>query len=623
MQQLRLRRSRAATYVSAAALTSVLAVPAVASATVTTTHVDTPAPESVLEGNSLIFDITSPDEPGSTVAISGTAPGADPGDLVDLVCTVGISGLTNGFPLAENVPVDGAGRFTAPDAKVPPYTCRVRAVPADLASGPEPSDGAFAAFTGPRVLGGSFSLLSDLLAQRADAPEGESYFASRGQGRGFSIAMGLGFSGLYGSGPGVFGAGGGVLATALVDDTELHPVLGGVGLLTYFGNPSAARAADYDGAPLMVDGLPGTGAIEVGGDVSRVVSHDLDPVTGDLRIVESAPVAVFEDGQSEPVASGITIERTFVQDHDGQLFTFHDVFRSTDGAAHRVEARYAEGGEQILSPSATAPPTYRVPWATGDAYVQREEGDTFGPAPAGRATIYTRTSPLDELPDTLARATDDPETDEGAYDFDSAPTDGAFVSPSTFVVRFVRDVPADGTATVSHRYAQAPTLDEVREILDGKPAPSDPVPPLVANTPLPQAPPVTPPVAVPGVPKVVNPLPRIASSTKKLLLTSAQGARLRDRKPVTVKVAGVPAGRYGITVRRFARNGKALASGTTQLAKSGDLAVTLRLTAYGRRYFGLKRARERGDVRTLVKVTWTPPGQGRKSRSGVFVTRFR
>jgi hypothetical protein len=63
--------------------------------------------------------------------------------------------------------------------------------------------------------------------------------------------------------------------------------------------------------------------------------------------------------------------------------------------------------------------------------------------------------------------------------------------------------------------------------------------------------------------------------------------------------------------------------GTRTLTKGGDLAVTLRLTSYGREYFGLKRTRDRKGVRTLVKVTWTPPGQTRRSRTGVYTTRFR
>jgi hypothetical protein len=363
----------------------------------------------------------------------------------------------------------------------------------------------------------------------------------------------------------------------------------------------------------------------VGDEHARVVSHVLDPITGDLRIVESVPVGLLPDDDSSDLQpSGITLERTFEQDHDGRLLTFHDVFRSTDGAAHQVEVRYAEGGgEAGLNPETA--PAYRVPWETGDAYVEvPDEGSDFGPAPAGPATIYVRTpraAPQEPL--RAARAEADAGTDEGAYAFDSAPSDGAFLGPQLFTVRFVRDVPAGGSATVSHRYAQAPTLGEVDDLLRDDQAAPDPggvATPLPASTPLPQKPPVLPPVVIPGV---TNPLPRVASSTKKLLLTRAQGARLRDRKPVTVRVKGVPAGRYGITVQRFVRHGKALARGTKTLTKDGDLAVTLRLTVYGREYFGLKRTRERAGVRTLVKVTWTPPGKGRKSRTGVFKTRFR
>lgn len=680
MQQSPARRSRAAAFTTAAAMAAIFAIPGAASAAVSTTTVTAPAPDSV-------FDLKLEDLSGGfggidPVAVTGVAPGAADGDELWLGCSLTVNGLGVFVPLSSG-PVEVEGQAFSGEIVPPPVTCRVRAVPLDEDDGTYAflkTDAELAPYAGPRALGGAYLKQSSSIdtdergaAARADDPTAVDFFVNaRGQGRGFAATSGFG---LPGGGTGGFGIFGGLLATAPIDDTAWRLLLGPSGGLGGFGAIGEGDPTDLSKYGLVVDGAPALIFPVLGDQRAKVTSRTVDPTTGDTTIVESTPVAkvVLDGGSGDFAESGVRIERTTTQDKEGRQITFSDVFRSTDGAAHRVEARYnasaisaffSGGGTipeipegelpddlaELLGEIQTEPASFRIPWATGDEYRVPAVGETFGPAPAGRTTIWVHGPRLDlakvgeliENPPTgttvsrpsapsapAAARADGAEVPrgEGAITFDDAPSNVKFLSRGSFVANFVRDVPAGGTASVKHTYSQDLTPESLKELVDGPtvvPPVEEPKPPIAVDTPLPTQPAPVPPIpSIPGLPAPVNPLPKLSKSTGKVLISKAQGRKLRDRKPVSVTTKGMPAGRYGITIRRWVVNGKTIASGVKTIKKDGDLKVQLRLTTYGRWYLGLKRTRERKSVKVRVIVTWTPPGKGRQKQKTSYLTNFR
>lgn len=699
MSYLGLRRSRAATFTSAAALAAVFAVPGLASAAVTSTTVTSVAPESIFDLKIDSFALIGGTGDVPLVTVSGTAPGGTADDTLSVGCSLSVNGLGVFVPLGRPVPAtDGA--FSA-DIVQPPVTCRVRAVPVDEDEGTVASilksDEELAPFAGPRVRGGAFvnQQLTDTLEPvdpDADPDTGivDLFLNARGQGRGFAVTSGLA-SGIFGGFGGSLS--GGLVASAPIDGTAWRLLLGPSGGLGGFGSfADGEDPSSVANAGILVDGAPAYAAPVDGsvdddgypdGEVAKLVSRTVDPATGDTTIVERAPIVTVTDSGSGFAPTGVRLERTTVQDEEGRQVTFSDVFRSVDGAAHDIEARYGgsaitaildaigdlpddaelpEGLDELLTERAS----FRIPWKTGDEYVIPAAGDTFGPAPAGRSTIWVHGPRLDlakiedlasppptttttELtrpsvpvsgPAAAPRAgaassavTADPggavPRAEGAITFDAAPTDGRFLSSGSFVARFVREIPAGGTTAIEHTYSQDVTTEGVRELVDGpKPPVEDPKPPLPAETPLPTQPAPAPqlpatPILPDGRPTPANPLPKLAASTGRILLSAKQGRALRDRKPVTVTTKGMPAGRYGVTIRRWVKNGRTIASGVRTIKVDGQLKVRLTLTKYGRWYLGLKRTRARKDVTVRVVVTWTPPGKARKKQTTSYLTKFR
>jgi hypothetical protein len=597
----RSRRPRVAVLLGTAALVPLAGGPVAASAAVTTTHVDTPAAETILEApGTSSFD---PDPVDITVA--GTAPGAAPGDLVDVVCTWTLTGEPVGLPLAEDVPVGADGRFSAVVAK-PIHVCRLRAVPADAPSTAD--DSALAPYTGPRVIGGEFSV-------RRAGQDGTSFRSVRSQRGGIGQVDGLRESAATETPTLSFSDNAsGIRGSAYVDGTRGRSIIDIAGYPVRLGRSPLDPATSQ----LTVDGTPATVAVALGQQRMGLVSKRLDPDTGDLEVVESAPVGLIvpDPVTGDPALrpSGIDLVRTYVQDHDGRLFTFRDVLRSTDGAAHRVSVTY---GAAVAEGSSAS--TFRIPWQTGEEYRATDEDTTIAAAPAGSATIYARiaasTGPSSApVPDSGG---------EAAFAFDTAPSDGRFVSEYAFVVRLVRDVPAGGSATITHRYAHATSRTELDALL-GTPGPPVGIEPTPPPAPLPLGPVDSPLLPRPPAarPAPADPLARLHTAARKVLLTRGQAARLRGRKTITVTVKGVPAGRYGVTVRRASRRGTVLAAGATALRADGTLKLRVRPSAVGRRWFATKAGRRR-TLKAHVTVSWAPKGTEPRTRASRLTLRAR
>ena len=382
------------------------------------------------------------------------------------------------------------------------------------------------------------------------------------------------------------------------------------------------------------------------------VQRTVDPVTGAQTLVESVPIVLYDfeepGGLGDP--AGIVLERTSRQEQGGRRIRISDVYRSVDGAAHRLEVRYSAsaGGDPYRPASVVVPPTFRVPWDTGDAYVPGTVDRPIGTPPAsGRTTIWLTAATVDHSglvpvpapePRPLGRAGRAAPSPPawGAVTYDSAPVDGLFISPTTFVTRFERAIPAGGTASLEHVYTQDLTRTGVEELvrdLDASAPGHDPVPDpgprpdVPGPVPAPAVPfPAPGPPAVPAPRGVVDPLPRLSVAVRTRLADRRQGSRLRAQRPVAVSLGGAAAGRYGVTLRRDVGRGRGLrtiATGVRTLSRGGTLRLSLRPTRFGRRYLAGLRAADRRSVRLRVVVTWTPPGEERRRRERVRTATLR
>lgn len=626
MSQSTARRARAAA-IASAAVTAGLLVPSAAHADVTTTSITSPAPETIFDTDFGFLSGGGGGGAGDAMTVTGLAPGADDGDEVRIVCSYTLNGVTILTALDESggggdeIATVTGGAFSADGVTAPALPCRLRAVPIDTDDTlPESAD--LSAFAGPRLIGGGFQLLEDT----PSGPGPQTFVTERGQSKGLTATYGLGAGGLGG---GFGGFSGGVFLTALLDDTYYRPLFGPSAFLSGLGLFGGGSSSISD-LGLIVDGRSATTSPSVGDQVSRVVSRTFDPATADQTIVEEAPIAsVVLDGDGNPTGvepSGLKVRRTVAQNGEGRRIAVSDDFISTDGAAHHVETRYLQSLYTALYGGAypgsiKEPASFRFPWATGDSYIEPEVGKDYGPAPAGATTIWVHGARQDfsdvfDPPTRAAKRAAEIPRAEGAISFDSAPSNVKFLDDGVFVANFVRDVPAGGSAGVSQTLLQALTPGDLQNLVTPPAAPSN-VPPAPAAAPLPTQPPVLPDATL------FDPLPILAKSTGKVLLTPAQGRRLRDRKPVTVTTKGMPAGRYGVTIRRRVPHGKTLASGIRTIKTDGVLKVTLRLTKYGKKYLAQKKTRKAKSVPVRVIVTWTPPGHGRQRKQTSYPANFR
>jgi len=660
MSPARSRRSRPVRAVTAAALAvpavAILLAPVPAGAAVTTTAVTSPDDGSVVEGPhpALQGAPLSGPAPG-LLTVRGVAPGAADGDEVVLVCEQRFDGATFLTPLQRTLPVLGgdeapaertavrAGAFEA-DVVAPDVACRIRALPPELAPDGAGTDARAAdldldAFGGPRVLGGASYRLGGLDGTFGGAVLGG---AERSADRGYVHGTTLAFAARTGPvGLGLTSASGGLVKTAILDGARVREVFGPSGAAGGFG-----YRADGDGPPvayfgLLVDDRPADVTPVLGdGTGATTAVRTVDPDTGAQTVVETAPVALIDRETPGGVggSSGLVLERTSRQERDGRRYRISDVYRSIDGAPHRLDVRYsaAVGGDPYGVANEVAPPTFRVPWGTGDAYVPGVADQPIGPAPAGRATVWVTAPEHDYsglVPVPRADAGAPAQPAYGAITYDPAPVEGTYLGPNAFVLRFERAIPAGCSATIEQVFAQdwtRPGVEELVRELDPQPgpafdcgAPPDPASPGPATAPPPapaQTGPVPAPPVAPRTPTTLDPLPRLASAVRLLLADRRQAGRFRAARSLAVTVPGIVPGRYGVTLRRDVGRGRGLrtiATGVRTVARGGTLRVTVRPTRYGRSYLaGLRRA-GRTSVRLRVIVTWTPPGDGRRRREAV------
>lgn len=477
-----------------------------ATAAVTATSITSPTSYQVLDMDLGTFTpvLGETPEPPETpewpqVRVTGTATtdGAS-GNDVRVVVAIPLKRLGGMMPMlpidiTEPVPVGPDGTFSV-DVNTPPINARIVALPENLDSEEafEQLQQAILDEGGPfrptTVLGGA--------AGSASLPGlGGFSLAIRGQRQGFGLISPAGFANLGDLGGSIpipvpvssFGALGGVTAGAIgtaEGDFALN-FMGAAGISDHY---NAARGG------LTVDGTRAylRDHIPVGSDElpAPTVERTVDFQTGGQKVVQTQNVYVAADPSDDPDdapleggyrASGLQLQRTSVQDHDGRQISVTDRFRSVDGAAHRIDTLYAEGltllpydgrppfdifgpcGPVPCGPLADGPlsglpslnlsnlaaldelddpegpglpefdmPAFRIPWETGSKWETRSHAEPLTAPGTPTSSVFTRLPNASALLGTFLNPGEGtppaiPST-YGAITFGTRPDAGLFLS---------------------------------------------------------------------------------------------------------------------------------------------------------------------------------------------------
>jgi hypothetical protein len=310
------RPSRLLTVSAAIAALAVLATAAPASAAVTASTITSPA-------NDASFIKDSGDASQTAFTVSGTTTGSG---NVDINC---YSSSTT-YAVATDVPVsNGTFSQAISHSALPDATCVLRAV--DTGDATFYAPGSTTSFTGPT--------LALNYAYPNTQTVGDTTFTVGYEADFYAAASGTtGRFNLYSADQG--GLGFGTLELNGAESAESDTVLAEDGAL--FTNPG--EYTDQDGNPLpiaiKVDGtaaqIPAAADASYTGFEGMTFTDSLSD--GNLTVEERDPLMFCASGPASCTSAGVKLDRTWQSADSGLLIYQSDVFKSTDGAAHSVQA---------------------------------------------------------------------------------------------------------------------------------------------------------------------------------------------------------------------------------------------------------------------------------------------
>lgn len=566
-----------------------------ATAAVTGTSITSPTSYQVLDANlgTITPDPDAPLEsplelPQTRVTGRATTAGASDNE-VRVIVVIPLKRLGAFIPalpidISDPIPVGPDGSF-AVDVNTPPINSRIVALPANLGIEEQALQAFFdegGPFRPTTVLGG--------LAGSASLPGvGNFSLAIRGQRQGFGLVAPAGFADLgLGGGPiSSFGFLGGVTAGAIgteEGDFALN-FLGAAGISSRYNAARGGLTVDGSRAYLR-DHIP------VGTDVlpAPTVERSVDFQTGGQTVVQTQDVYLATDAAESSDtadgyrASGLQLQRTSVQDHDGRQISVTDRFRSTNGAAHKIDVLYAEGltilpydtswlsgggggcgigclfptfegplsglnptglGLDSLAPlddpGAPAlptfePPAFRIPWETGAQWETRSHADPMTAPDGATSTVYTRLPNVSALLGAFTSLIESegegpvpavPST-YGAITYGTRPDSGLFVSDPLTIgmllggtsTQYVSRFVRNVPAGGDTTIAQVYSTGTTQAEVEALAAEAERRLAPVAPPVGPPAPPVAPPA--PPTPAAARKAPRKLSATSKLQRTKGQ-----------------------------------------------------------------------------------------------------
>jgi hypothetical protein len=375
----------------------------------------------------------------SGLAVTGTSDGKN--DKVDLRCDGTVS-----LVLKANVEPNTSGVFSttiaaATMAKLGGQSCVLRAVPAGSKATVSPQ------FTGPRLLIGDVRNVAvkggpsngAVVDYRVRAPQltGRGVYSSAGS---CGVQGSATFSATYVTSADVF-----TCAARLATDIGTRSALQVDGANAF----ASAAAASLFTQPTPSANLPGLAPL--------ALSVQTDPATGNTTIRESEVIVrCAPDAATWPATpatctsftpSGVRLDRTITQTHDGRLASVVDAWTSTDGKPHRLDAVYENGSINGAA--------FWFGWAT-QSYQLYTTGNLVAPSP---------TTPFNYLAKYASAGDGDPKHAQGGVVVQMAPQAMAFRSGSSLWVKEVGTVPASGALQVTFAYVWGTTTAEVQASL--------------------------------------------------------------------------------------------------------------------------------------------------------------
>jgi hypothetical protein len=465
-----------------AAIATLGLAPAAVQATVTTTNITswTSSQAGTPPNSPYLF---SYDNQKTTLAVTGTAPGAGPPtDQVNIVCYWGPSPSSQFATLINNVPVKADGTFStltgtaAPPLKAlanPGRACRLRAVPTTATSSDDTS-----AFAGPNLAISETALLTEI----SGGPNSNTPYNFYVNGATFSGFAAWKAPGTPADRPSGSGACGGPYAAPLdsafnvggSDGTNKNYPIDCAGSLLgddlgIWGGRSEVvidgRNA-YD--PAAAQGLiPRTDHFNGSQDLpgfpkSLNVSVDFDPSDGQIssRVVESL-VACHGTDPYKPLTiaacpsfddTGVMLTRVTTTSDGGQVITLTDTWSSTDGHSHTLDLLYDDYAGVVGHSDGER--GWQVPGQSGFAqYAAGASAPAPGSAP-GSVLLHTNVTAADG----------DPNEGFGAITFGQAPAGLRFAGPSELEEDQLLSVPAGGSASLSYVYSIASSQADINSL---------------------------------------------------------------------------------------------------------------------------------------------------------------
>jgi len=392
--------------------------------------------------------LTSPfGETGAKITIAGTAE--VPTATVDIRCYTGGEGSSL---IASSVPVTG-GAFSveAPLSKFYSF-CQLRAVPheAELSLPPETTQ----IFEGPLIAPTFFNQEGPAEYYAAsDTTAGSFIFESAGH---FALESELYSHAAHEDAQFFFGE---------ADLTGRPPIETRSSVQVDGANAYVPRAAvEVAEKPEkeLKKALPGkpevTGTRSYNAVTHQLTIHEEDP------LVKCSPENVYPPTAKSCtgfVPTGVTLARTWEETNEDRVAWMTETWRSTNGAAHSINARYYTEMFTIRKGGGGA---YEFPGEGG--FSPTHEGETKTIAAGAGAILYKRKAGTP--------AGGDGENPQGAIVYDIAPTEPISVTTGSAEVEageanvmevpYQRTVPAGGSSTLRMTFVQAFGLPEVQSL---------------------------------------------------------------------------------------------------------------------------------------------------------------
>jgi len=414
-----------------------------AGAIVPTSQITTPA------GTTYLFADDSVEE-GGTITIAGTAQGTTE---VEVRCYYGATPGED-HSLGPAVPVTGEKfSLVAPRVNLGTSRCQLRAVPKGFSEALPPE--APSAFEGPIVVPSTFEQQTAAnFTASSSSLAGSFFFESAGK---FSLEGALYSAVLHEL---VFSLFGEVDLTAFDDKyaPKTRSALQVDGMNAYVPNAAAEVQGEIENEHGKTVELPGLPSLTVPVPSFNEASHA-------LVIHERDPAARCAPGNAFPPtfasctslqATGVTLERTWETSGEDHVAWLTETWRSTDGAAHSVNARYYTEMQGISKEA-----VYMFPGSS--AFAPTSKGELVS-LPTGPGAILYKT-------DSKTPEAGDGSNPQAALVYDSAPNEPLTVtrasgegSPNVYETPYQLTIPAGGSRTLRMAFVQAFGLPEVSSL---------------------------------------------------------------------------------------------------------------------------------------------------------------